>query len=132
MLRSLSPGVKISITRSITKVFEQYMAKIKWDEKSFSMEGFLSDWRVYITQNSSWYEQVDDQVKADPAFHEELAAKINEVVDKVLTEPPSEEQVEKFNELQKEAGTSYEISCKAEAKYYIDLLTRELKKKKNY
>ncbi|MBM7648381.1 uncharacterized protein (DUF488 family) [Bacillus ectoiniformans] len=131
MLSNLSQGVKISITRSITTSFTQYMNSISWSEKAFNLEDFVSGWRNYINESASWYSQISDEMKADPVFHQELAGKINEVIDKILTEPASQEQLDQLNTLQKELGTSYEISCKAEAKFFIDYLTEELKKKQS-
>jgi hydroxymethylpyrimidine pyrophosphatase-like HAD family hydrolase len=131
MYKDLSPGVKISISRSITTSFEQYMAKIQWDEKSFNLQDFASDWREYITKHSSWYDKLDSGVKADPSFHEDLAAKMNETIDKILSEEPTAEQIEEIESLQKDLGEEVDFSCKSEAKYLIDWMKKELKKKRN-
>lgn len=131
MLSSLSQGIKISITRSIKIVFEQYMANISWDEKAYRFEDFMDEWRTYIHTSSSWYSKVDSKVKSSPEFHEELAAKINEVIEKVFSEEPTADQLEELAALQKEMGTDFDFSCKAEAKFYIDLLHDQLKKKKS-
>ncbi|OLN24248.1 hypothetical protein BTO30_01665 [Domibacillus antri] len=131
MLNSLSHGVKISITRSITTAFEQYMAKIMWDEESYHPQDFMKEWQRYIQQNASWFNQVPDDMKLDPRFHEDLAQKINEVVDKIFSEEPTPDQIKTIDSLQKELGTNYDFSCKAEARFYIDFLTNSIKKKPN-
>lgn len=129
MLSDLSPGIKISITRSISTAFDQYMAKILWDEASYNFEDFMNEWRLYITNNSSWYGKVSDEIKSSPEFHQELAVKINEVIEKIFSEAPTSEQIETLDRLQKQLGTDYDYSCKTEAKFYIDYLSEQLKKK---
>ncbi|WP_100332454.1 hypothetical protein [Bacillus xiapuensis] len=129
MLSDLSPGIKISITRSISTAFDQYMAKILWDETSYNFEDFMNEWRLYITNNSSWYSKVSDEIKSSPEFHQELAVKINEVIEKIFSEAPTSEQIETLDRLQKQLGTDYDYSCKTEAKFYIDYLSEQLKKK---
>lgn len=131
MFKDLSPGVKISITRSITTSFENYMSDIGWDEQKFSIEKFVDEWRDYITTSSSWYNKISVDVKNNPIFHEELAGKINETIDKILSEEPTKEQKEEIEMLQGEVGEEYDYSCKTEAKYVIDLLKKKLKKKQN-
>lgn len=131
MLSSLSQGIKISITRSIKTAFEQYMASILWDEKAYRFEDFMDEWKTYIHTSSSWYSKVDSEVKTSPEFHEELALKINEVIEKTFSEEPTADQLEELSALQKEMGTDFDFSCRAEAKFYIDFLTDQLKKKKS-
>jgi hypothetical protein len=131
MLSNLSQGVKISITRSITTAFTQYMNSISWDENSFRLEDFVGEWKKYINEHASWYAKLSDETKADSQFHEELALKINEVMEKILTEEPSEDQFKELEALQKKLGTNYEVNCKTEAKFYIDYLEEEVKKKLN-
>jgi hypothetical protein len=126
MLKDLSPGIKISISRSITTVFEQYMSKIEWDDDKFSLESFMKDWRDYITHSSSWYGQISEEIKSNPAFHEELAGKINETIDKIMSEEPTEAQMQEIEELEQKAGREYDYSCKLEAKYVIERLRRSL------
>lgn len=131
ILNGLSHGIKISITRSITKAFEQYMANIMWDEDAYSPADFMKEWQRYIQQNASWYSNVPDNIKNDPQFHAELAVKINQVVAKIFSEKPTEEQIETINKLQEKLGTDYDFSCKAEARFYIDFLNEYEKKKLN-
>lgn len=131
ILNGLSHGMKISITRSITTAFEQYMADILWEEEAYSPSGFMKEWQRYIQKSASWYNDVPDDVKNDPQFHEELAKKINQVVEKVFSEEPTTEQIETINALQERLGTDYDFSCKAEARFYIDFLTEYEKKKQN-
>lgn len=127
MFNELSSGVKISISRSISTVFEQYMEKIKWDENKYNLEDFIQEWKEYINNHASWFEQVNDEIKGDPKFHESLAVKINETIEKILSEDPTPDQEEKIEQLQKELRTDYTYSCKAEAKYIIQYLTRQMK-----
>ncbi|WP_370223651.1 hypothetical protein [Cytobacillus sp.] len=129
--KDLSQGTKISISRSITTSFESYMNRINWDEDKFNMQSFVEEWREYINKHASWYNQVSEETKADPAFHGELAEKINEVINKILSEKPAQTQMEEINELQQELGEEYDYSCKMEAKYVIEKLKSELKKKQN-
>lgn len=131
MFKDLSPGIKISITRSITTSFENYMNEIGWNEKVFSMEKFVEEWRNYIHANSSWYDKMDDDIKNNPVFHEQLAVKINETIDKILSEEPTKNQMDEIEKLQKELGEEFDYSCKTEAKYVIELLKEELKKKQS-
>ncbi|WP_203363548.1 hypothetical protein [Bacillus sp. REN10] len=131
MLSDLSQGIKISITRSIVTAFERYMAKILWDEKAYNFEDFMNEWQQYINTSSSWYSKVSDEMKSSPEFHEELATKINEVIEKIFSEEPTPEQIDTLDQLQKQLGTDYDYSYKAEAKFYIDFLTEQLKKKNN-
>jgi hypothetical protein len=129
MIKNFSSGTKISITRSIKTSFEQYMSKIEWIEDKFNIEEFIQNWRSYITENASWYKNLDEQTKNDPVFHQDLALKINETIEKVLSEEPSEEQISAIEELQHAQGTDYDFSCKAEAKYLLEKLKGHSKKK---
>jgi hypothetical protein len=129
MLKNLTSGTKISITRSIKTSFEQYMTSIQWEEDKFNIEDFIQSWRSYITEHASWYKNLDEQTKNDPEFHQELALKINKTIEKVLSEEPSEDQIQSLEELQKEKGTDFDFSCKAEAKYLLDKLEVSSKKK---
>lgn len=104
------------------------MSEIGWNEKKFSIENFVAEWRKYINTNASWYDKIDDDQKNDPTFHEELAGKINETIDKILSEEPTQEQMEEIDKLQKALGKEYDYSCKTEAKYVIERLKEDLKK----
>lgn len=129
ILNGLSHGIKISITRSITTAFEQYMARIMWDEEAYNPADFMKEWQSYIRQHASWYHDVPDDVKNDPRFHEELAGKINQVAAKIFSEEPTAAQIETLNALQEKLGTDYDFSSKAEARFYIDFLNDYEKKK---
>jgi len=125
MLKNLPQGTKISITRSITLAFKQYMNRIAWNEDKFNPEEFVLEWRDYIEKQSSWFHSLEEKVKQDPLFHEELAQKINEVMKKVLSEPPSPEQMEKIEQLVNELDIEdIDYSCKAEADYYLEHLQK--------
>lgn len=126
MLKDLSAGIKISITRSITTAFEQYMEKISWDENKYDLSNFIKEWRTYINNHSTWFAKVDEQIKNNPRFHEDLAIKINETIEKIINEEPTEEQIQKLNELQKKFKKEITYSCKAEAKYLIETLEKQL------
>lgn len=131
MFKEFSPGIKISITRSIITSFEKYMNDIGWNEEKFNIEKFVQEWKHYITGSSSWYDKISDEVKNDPAFHEQLAEKINETIDKILSEAPTKEQMAEIESLQKEWGEEFDYSCKTEAKYIIEKYKELLKKKQN-
>lgn len=124
MYKSLSPNLKSSITRSITQTFEQYMENIGWSESKFNIEDYMSSWREYITTKALWYSEIDDSIKASSVFHEELATRINEVINRVLEEPPTEEQVATIQMMQEKYNTHYTYDCKAEAAYVERLLKK--------
>lgn len=107
------------------------MSEIGWNEKKFDMETFVGEWRKYITTSSSWYDKLSDEIKNNPTFHEQLADKINETINKILSEEPTSEQMELIEKLQKEAGEEFDYSCKTEAKYVIEQLKEVIKKKQN-
>jgi len=96
------------------------MSRIGWDENKYSLEDFIKEWRQYIINSSSWYSQLSEETKADPVFHEELAAKINETIEKIFNEEPTQEQIEEIEKLQQLHGKEFDYSCKMEAKYIID------------
>ena len=129
--KNLSQGIKISITRSIATSFEQYMNRINWDERQFNLQHFVAEWRNYIHNHSSWYGQISDELKASTAFHEELADKINVTLDKILSEEPTEAQIEEIDSLCAQLKEDIDYSCKMEAKYVIEKMKEELKKKQN-
>jgi hypothetical protein len=129
MLNQLSSGTKISITRSIKTAFEHYMAKIDWHEDKYSILDFIEEWRKYINENASWYNNLDEKTKNDPQFHQDLAVKINETIEKLLSEEPTEEQINLIDSLQEELGTDVSYSCKTEAKYLFEKLEVARKKK---
>ena len=129
MYKNLSSGVKISISRSISTAFEQYMNSIGWDEKKADIEMFVKEWKEYAEKNASWHEKIDAETKENPQFHQELAEKINQVIEKTLTEVPTEEQMQTIEELQKQSGAKeYNYSCRAEARYVIEQLKKDIKK----
>ncbi len=128
MYKDLSSGVKISITRSISTSFEMYLATIGWDEEQFSMEDFVQFWQKYFTENSAWVDKVPHELLISEEFHEEVAKKMDEVIDKILSEEPTKKQIETIEKMQKQLGTNYEYSCKAEATYVEQLLKEQLNK----
>jgi len=127
MYKKLSSGVKISISRSISTAFEQYLASIGWDEDKFSMEDFVLKWQDYFTENAAWFDVVPQEVLVSPEFHEEVAKKMDEIIAKILNEEPTQKQVDSIEKMQKELGTNYTYGCKAEAAYVEQLLKDQLK-----
>ncbi|MFD1031823.1 hypothetical protein [Metaplanococcus flavidus] len=117
MYKTLPTSVKSNITRSITKVFEQYMAEINWEEKLYNINDFLIIWRNYIIHDSKWYKELSDEVKTSSEFHEELALKMNQTITRILNEPPTKEQIERIEVLQKNKTPEFNYSCKAEAAF---------------
>ena len=75
----------------------------------------IANWREYITVKALWYSKIPDEMKIDPEFHEDLAQRINEIIARILSEPPSEEQIVAIQSMQEELDTHYEYHCKAEA-----------------
>ena len=126
MFKDLSPNIKSSITRSITQTFEQYMSDIGWSEEKFSIDDYIAHWREYITTKALWYTKIPDEMKLDSNFHEDLAQRINEIIARILSEPPSEEQIAAIQIMQEELNTHYEYDCKAEAVYVETLLKNHL------
>lgn len=126
MFKDLSPNLKSSITRSITQTFEQYMSSIEWSEDKYSIDDFIASWREYITTKALWYSKIPDDMKVDPNFHEDLAQRINEVIARVLGEPPSEGQIAAIQIMQEQLNTHLEYNCKAEAVYVETLLKNHL------
>lgn len=107
------------------------MATIDWNEKKFSMNDFMKHWGDYIHSSSSWFNKLDEDIKRNPEFHQELAEKINETIDKILSEEPTKEQMEEIEKLQETLGEEYDYSCKSEAKYLIEKLKEQIKKNNN-
>ncbi|HWO98825.1 MAG TPA: hypothetical protein VNM45_21415 [Bacillus sp. (in: firmicutes)] len=123
MFKNLPQGVKISITRSIQAAFEQYMGQIEWNENKYNAEDFIRFWRKYIEEHASWFERLSNEEKANPLFHQELADKINQTIEKIVNEEPTSEQIQQLNALLEEKGKEdVTYSSKAEAKYWIEKL----------
>lgn len=127
MYKQLSSGVKISITRSISTSFEAYLASIGWDEDKFSMEDYMVSWQNYFKDNAAWIDKIPTEVLLSSEFHEEIAKKMDEVINKILNEEPTEKQKKDIAALQKKLGTNYKFDCKAEAVYVEQLLKNQLK-----
>lgn len=127
MYKELPATVKSNITRSISNVFQQYMATIQWSENKFKMEDFVLKWRNYINESPFWVNKISEECKQHTEFHEEIAKKINQVIEKILNEPPSEDQVAKIEIMQEESNTHFNYACKAEA-IYVESLLKEKQK----
>lgn len=117
MYKVLPPGVKSSITRSISKVYESYMADIEWDEDRYDLSDFIKEWKDYIETNAAWYEKVPVEVKESPLFHEEVALKMNQTIEKILSEPPTEDQISRIEAKQEAMKTNFDYACRAEAAF---------------
>lgn len=124
MYKVLPPGVKSSITRSISKVYESYMADIEWDEDRYELNDFIKAWKDYIETNATWYEKVPLEVKESPLFHEEVALKMNQTIEKILSEPPTEEQISRIEAKQESMKTNFDYACRAEAAFVEAKLAR--------
>ncbi|GKV66258.1 MULTISPECIES: hypothetical protein [Sporosarcina] len=130
MFKKLSPNIKSSITRSISQSFEQYMSDIGWAEEKYDIEQFYASWREYITTKALWYEKIPEEIKADPKFHQDLAKRVEEVLVRILNDPPSEEQIAQIEILQEKLDTHYEYGCKAEALYVQNVLEAKAQQQK--
>lgn len=126
MYKSLSPNVKISITRSITQTFEQYMSNINWNQDKFNIENYIASWQKYITTRALWYSEISDEIKRNSEFQEQLAEQINKTIDRILSEPPTEEQIATIQMMQEKLNTYFEYDCKAQASYIERLLASQL------
>lgn len=129
MYKNLSPNLKISITRSITQTFEQYMSDIGWSQKKFKIEDYIASWQQYITTKALWYSEIPDEVKESSEFHEELAKRINTIIERILEDPPTDEQIATIQLMQEKLNTHYEYDCKAEATYVERLLEAQMNNK---
>ncbi|MBY0597746.1 hypothetical protein [Bacillus bingmayongensis] len=119
MYKQLPHGVKIGITRSIVASFTEYMKSIEWNEEKFDMQQFVEQWKQYLYTKSRWLDQIDDEVKNHPDFHQELAMKVNEKMNRILNEYPTKEQLYELENLGfKNLGSL----CKEQAQYYIEHL----------
>lgn len=118
MYQLLPQGIKNSITRSIKSAFETYMEEIEWNPEKYNMDDFMSVWQSSFEKSTTWYEKIEDDVKRHAEFHAGLAEKVNQVIDKILSEEVTEEQksllTDKYG-----AEFAEDVSCKMEAKYYI-------------
>ncbi|KIQ93738.1 hypothetical protein LH47_02167 [Anoxybacillus thermarum] len=132
MLKQLSHRMKMNMTLSIKKVFERYMATIGWDETKYDAAELMEQWRHYLYNEATWFSELDDAVKSNPEFHEQLANRINEIIGQLVNEPPTDEQIAEINRLVERLGIEdFPYGCKLEAKYHIERLQQELKKKKS-
>ncbi|MGG3955405.1 hypothetical protein ABEV15_01640 [Bhargavaea massiliensis] len=132
MLKQLPHRMKMNMTLSIKKVFERYMASIGWDETKYNAATLMEQWRHYLYNEATWFAELDDTIKTNPQFHEQLAARINEIIEQLVNEPPTDEQIAEINRLVERLGIDdFPYSCRLEAKYHIERLQQELKKKKS-
>ncbi|MDW0114060.1 hypothetical protein QT711_12760 [Sporosarcina saromensis] len=71
------------------------------------------------------------EIKTDHHFHEDLAQRINEGIQRILNEPPSEDQIASIQMMQEKLDTHYTYGCKAEANFVEKLLTEHLQKEQD-
>lgn len=98
------------------------MADIGWSEEKFNIEDYIANWREYITTKALWYAEIPDDMKRNTIFHEQLASRINEVIERILDDPPTDEQIATIQMMQEKCNTHYHYECKAEAAYVERLL----------
>ena len=95
--------------------------------KKYSLEDFIIYWRDYAQKSASWFVKIDDGMKSSPDFHKALAEKINEVIEKILTEAPTKKEIRELEELIKQLKIDdIDYSCRMEAKYHIERLKKKL------
>ena len=102
------------------------MAEIEWNPDHYDMNDFMARWSDYITKKALWYEKIPDNVKHSTEFHEDVAKRINEVIQKVLSEPASEEQIVTIQQMQEKLNTQYVYECKAEAAFVEGQLKKQM------
>jgi hypothetical protein len=102
------------------------MSDIEWSEEHFNIETYMANWREYIINKALWYSKISEEMKLDNTFHEDIAQRINEVIERILSEPPSEEQIAAIQVMQEKLNTHYQYDCKAEAVYVESLLKKHI------
>lgn len=93
------------------------------------MEEYMKIWQKYFTENAAWFDKVPQDVLVSAEFHEELAQRIDEVIAKILSEQPTQKQIDSIEKMQKQLGTNFTYDCKAEAAYVEQQLKEMLEKK---
>lgn len=102
------------------------MSNIDWSQEKFKIEDYISSWQQYITTKALWYSEISNDVKESPEFHEELAIRINKIIERILEDPPTDEQIATIQIMQEKLNTHYEYECKAQAVYVERLLESHL------
>lgn len=105
------------------------MSDIGWSQKKFKIEDYIASWQQYITTKALWYSEIPDEVKESSEFHEELAKRINTIIERILEDPPTDEQIATIQLMQEKLNTHYEYDCKAEATYVERLLEAQMNNK---
>jgi len=111
MYKQLPHGIKMKISRSIMESFKQYMSDIEWNVEKCKIEDYTEYWQRYVVNHSKWLDELEEDVRQNPLFHEELAIRITEKVNQLLNEDPTEKQLESLQEL----DASLLCTCKLEA-----------------
>lgn len=127
MYKDLSPNVKISITRSITQTFEQYMNGIDWNPEKSNVEDFIKSWKEYITTKALWYSEIPANIKESGEFQQQLADQVNKTLERIFNDPPTEEQIANIQMLQEQLNTYIEYDCKLHAAYVERVLENRVK-----
>ncbi|OLS38965.1 hypothetical protein BTR22_04805 [Alkalihalophilus pseudofirmus] len=126
MYKDLPRGTKLSITYSVKKAFILYMESIEWDEDAYNSDEFLRFWRQYSDESAQWTNEVDQTLLENSAFQEDLTKKVNEIIKKIFETAPTEDQMNKIDELVQKLGIEdVDYSCQAEADYHIERLSKQ-------
>lgn len=127
MVLSLGPGLQPALRKSIRHAFVRFMDERRWNEEAFDSETFLAYWKTYVTFETDLLDEMPKSLRADAGFHISLAQLINETVEAVVEEPPSEEMIAEIEWMQEKLDTRYQYACQSEASYVHSLLTGRLK-----
>ncbi|MEC2071326.1 MULTISPECIES: CotH kinase family protein [Alkalihalophilus] len=126
MYKDLPRGTKLSITYSVKKAFILYMESIEWDEDAYNSDEFLRFWRQYSDESAQWTNEVDQTLLENSEFQEDLTKKVNEIIKKIFETAPTEDQMNKIDELVQKLGIEdVDYSCQAEADYHIERLSKQ-------
>ncbi|MBY0123197.1 hypothetical protein [Bacillus sp. S/N-304-OC-R1] len=91
------------ITQTIIIVFKQYMGSINWEVKQVRFHEFINMWIEYLNHDSF----VNDEIKKNPSFRDDLTAEINILLEKVFNEEQNKDKesglIIKMKELLKKA-----------------------------
>lgn len=128
MLKDLSPNIKSSITRSITQTIEQYFASIDWELERFDVVELFEMWGEYVQERALWYDTLPDEMKESSQFQEDLANRVNELLEKTFTaQPATEEQVANIRYMEEQLDLyNKDILCKMHATYLEQTLQEQL------
>lgn len=102
------------------------MESIEWDEDAYNSDEFLRFWRQYSDESAQWTNEVDQTLLENSEFQEDLTKKVNEIIKKIFETAPTEDQMNKIDELVQKLGIEdVDYSCQAEADYHIERLSKQ-------